>query len=78
MRGPRRFGRARLAGDHLQIGNPHQHLEVRSYDVEVRRPVIIGVYAHTHGAKALQGRLISLVQLLHLQRPFVKAGCCRL
>jgi hypothetical protein len=50
------LGGAGPASDHRLIRYPHQHLKARGYDVEMRRPVIIGIDAHTHSAKALQGR----------------------
>lgn len=43
----------RLAGDDRHIRNPHEHLEVRPYDVKVRRPVIVGVDTQAHRAKAM-------------------------
>jgi hypothetical protein len=41
------LGGARFTGDHRQIQNPHEHLKIRSHNMKVRRPVIIGVHAHT-------------------------------
>jgi hypothetical protein len=48
------LGGARFTGDYGQIRNPHQHLKIRSHNVKVQRPVIVGVHAHPHRAKAVQ------------------------
>jgi hypothetical protein len=45
------LGRSRLAGDHCQVRNPHQHLKIGSYDMKVAA-VIIGVGAQTGGARS--------------------------
>jgi hypothetical protein len=50
------LGGARVTGDHHQILIPHQHLEIGCHDVKVRRPMIVGVHAHTHAAKAVKSR----------------------
>ena len=50
------LGRSRFSSNHRQIRNPHQHLKIRRNDVEMRRPVIVGVDTDADGAKALQCR----------------------
>ncbi len=50
------LGGARFTGDHRQIRDPHQHLKIGSHNVKMRRPMIVGVHAHTHGIKAVGSR----------------------
>ncbi len=50
------LGRSRFSSNHCQIRSPHQHLKIRRNDVEMRRPVIVGVDTDADGAKALQCR----------------------